>query len=205
MSFHFKFASRAGVGACLQAVLLGLACSVTSAQTVPGEPPALRTVAALDLARYQGTWYQLALYPNRFQAQCVGNTRAHYALQGDGTVRVTNLCRTSDGSTSEAVGQARPAKSAVVKQGQLVPPQLEVRFAPAWLSWLPRVWGDYWVIQLAEDYRYVVVGEPQRAFLWVLARNPTLPEADWLAIDQRLKEQGYDPSRLVREKQLPAP
>ncbi len=165
----------------------------------PASQP-LTTVASVDLPRYQGTWYQLALVPNRFQAQCVANTRATYALQADGTVRVTNQCRMANGQESEAIGQARPAASATVKQGQLVPPQLEVRFAPQWLSWLPMVWGDYWVIQLAADYRYVVVGEPKREFLWVLARSTSLTDADWMAINTRLKEQGYDPARLVREK-----
>ena len=165
----------------------------------PASQP-LTTVASVDLPRYQGTWYQLALVPNRFQAQCVANTRATYALQADGTVRVTNQCRMANGQESEAIGQARPAASATVKQGQLVPPQLEVRFAPQWLSWLPMVWGDYWVIQLAADYRYVVVGEPKREFLWVLARSTSLTDADWIAINTRLKEQGYDPARLVREK-----
>ncbi len=163
----------------------------------------LTTVASVDLSRYQGTWYQLALVPNRFQAQCVAHTRATYALQADGTVRVTNQCRMANGQESEAIGQARPAASATVKQGQLVPPQLEVRFAPQWLSWLPMVWGDYWVIQLAADYRYVVVGEPKREFLWVLARSTSLTDADWTAINTRLKEQGYDPARLVREKHTP--
>lgn len=165
----------------------------------PASQP-LTTVASVDLPRYQGTWYQLALVPNRFQAQCVANTRATYALQADGTVRVTNQCRMANGQESEAIGQARPAASATVKQGQLVPPQLEVRFAPQWLSWLPMVWGDYWVIQLAADYRYVVVGEPKREFLWVLARSTSLTDADWIAINTRLKEQGYDPARLAREK-----
>ena len=163
----------------------------------------LTTVASVDLSRYQGTWYQLALVPNRFQAQCVAHTRATYALQADGTVRVTNQCRMANGQESEAIGPARPAAAATVKQGQLVPPQLEVRFAPQWLSWLPMVWGDYWVIQLAADYRYVVVGEPKREFLWVLARSTSLTDADWTAINTRLKEQGYDPARLVREKHTP--
>ena len=165
--------------------------------------PALTPVASIDLARYQGTWYQLALIPNRFQAQCVANTRATYALQEDGTVQVTNQCRTADGQESKAIGQAKPAADARVNQGQLVPPQLKVRFAPQWLAWLPMVWGDYWVIQLATDYRYAVVGEPKREFLWVLARNTSLTEADWLAINSRLKEQGYDPAQLVREKHNP--
>ena len=103
----------------------------------------------------------------------------------------------------QAVGEARPARTAVLSGNQLSPPQLQVRFAPAWLSWLPMVWGNYWVIQLAPDYRYVVVGEPSREFLWVLARDTQLNAADWLTIESRLKEQGYDPAKLVRERHLP--
>ena len=193
--------------ACTFALVTGFLAPFFSAslraQTADAVQQPLTTVARIDLPRYQGTWYQLALYPNRFQAQCVANTRATYALQDDGTVRVTNQCRTADGKESEAIGQARPAASTQVNQGQLAPPQLQVRFAPQWLSWLPMVWGDYWVIELAGDYRYVVVGEPKREFLWVLARSTSLTDADWLAITTRLKEQGYDPARLVREKHAP--
>ena len=80
----------------------------------------------------------------------------------------------------------------------VAPAKLEVRFAPAWLGWLPFLWGDYWVIDLADDYRYAVVGEPSREYLWVLAREPRLPDADWQKIVARLPALGYDPSRLVR-------
>jgi apolipoprotein D and lipocalin family protein len=162
---------------------------------------ALQPIASIDLARYQGVWHQVALYPNRFQKMCVSNTRATYALEeGGNTVRVTNQCRTAEGKEVQAVGQARLNKEAAVVQGQLSPPKLQVRFAPQWLSWLPMVWGNYWVIQLGPDYRYAVVGEPAREFLWVLARETQLSATDWAAIEARLKEQGYDPARLVREK-----
>ena len=133
----------------------------------------------------------------------MSDTRAVYSLLDDGTVRVANQCRGADGQAVEAIGQAKPAGSATVQQGQLVPPKLKVRFAPQWLAWLPMVWGDYWVIQLAADYRYVVVGEPKREFLWVLARATALTDADWSAIQARLKEQGYDAAQLVREKHHP--
>lgn len=175
----------------------------TAAQPTPQTATELATVASVDLSRYQGTWYQLALYPNKFQARCASDTRATYTLQDDGTVRVANQCRGADGQAVEAIGQAKPAGSSTVVQGQLVPPQLKVRFAPQWLAWLPMVWGDYWVIQLASDYRYVVVGEPKREFLWVLARNTSLTPADWSAIQARLKDQGYDPNLLIREKHSP--
>jgi apolipoprotein D and lipocalin family protein len=166
-------------------------------------PARLTTVPSIELARYQGVWHQVALYPNRFQKMCASNTRATYALEQGGTVSVTNQCRSPEGKEVQAVGQARPAAAAQITNGLITPPQLQVRFAPAWLSWLPFVWGNYWVIQLAPDYRYAVVGEPSREFLWVLARETQLSATDWSSIESRLKEQGYDPTKLVREKHLP--
>jgi apolipoprotein D and lipocalin family protein len=163
----------------------------------------LATVPSIDVLRYQGTWHQLALYPNRFQQACASNTRAIYTLLGEGQLQVLNQCRSADGKTVQVIGQARPAHAAVLSGKQLSPPQLQVRFAPQWLSWLPMVWGDYWVIQLADDYRYAVVGEPSREFLWVLARETQLNAADWARIESRLKEQGYDPAKLVRETHMP--
>ena len=185
----------------LMAVASFLACVAGSAFAQTAAP--LMPVQSIDLARYQGVWYQLALYPNRFQKMCASNTRATYALESGGTVRVTNQCRTLEGRNVQADGQARPSRSAAIREGQLIPPQLEVRFAPEWLSWLPFVWGNYWVIQLDADYRYAVVGEPTREYLWVLARETQLSATDWSAIEARLKEQGYDSAKLVRELQLP--
>ena len=58
--------------------------------------------------------------------------------------------------------------------------------------------GDYWIIDLGPDYEYAVVGHPSRDYLWVLSRTPRM-EADLYArILERLKRNGYDPSRLVR-------
>ena len=55
--------------------------------------------------------------------------------------------------------------------------ELEVRFAPAWLSFLPFVWADYWVIALDRDYQWAIVGEPDRDYLWFLTREPTVDAA----------------------------
>lgn len=187
-------------------ILCGIACSVIlalSAQAAEPTQQPLLAVASIDVERYQGTWHQIALYPNKFQKSCVSNTRAQYALQPGGELQVINQCRGNDGKDMKVQGTARPADAASITQGQLSPPQLQVRFAPAWLAWLPVVWGDYWVIQLAPDYRYAVVGEPKREYLWVLGRDTQLSAADWASIQTRLKEQGYDPAKLVREKHLP--
>ena len=93
-------------------------------------------VARLDVPRYMGTWHEIAKYPNWFQRRCVGDTSARYSQQPDGTVQVLNRCRREDGSFDEALGQARQI-------GAADSPMLQVRFAPAWLSFVPLVWGDY--------------------------------------------------------------
>ncbi|MBC7490293.1 MAG: lipocalin family protein, partial [Glaciimonas sp.] len=79
--------------------------------------------------------------------------------------------------------------------------KLKVRFAPAWTAWLPFVWGDYWVLDLASDYSYAVVGEPGRNYLWVLSRTPNLPDVMYQAGLAKVAAQGFDVSKLVRTKQ----
>lgn len=149
----------------------------------------LRPVAALDVPRYMGTWFEIAKFPNRFQKPCVGATKADYSLRPDGLVQVTNRCRLATGAVSEAIGVAR-------QLGAATSPKLEVRFAPAWLSWLPFVWGDYWVIDLDASYQLVAVSEPTRAYLWVLARTPHVDPAAYQALLDRLALKGFDVSKL---------
>jgi apolipoprotein D and lipocalin family protein len=79
---------------------------------------------------------------------------------------------------------------------------LKVRFAPAWLSWLPQVWGDYWVIDLDDDYQLAAVSEPSREYLWVLSRTPRVDANTYNALLKRLSAQGFDLSKLERSPQL---
>ena len=167
---------------------------VTTVVTASATEPPLTTVGSVDVARYAGLWYEIANYPNRFQKICVRNTTAEYTLRDDGNVRVVNRCDTADG-TSNVDGLARRVGGNTDK--------LEVSFLPAALRWLPIGWGDYWVIGLAPDYRYAVVGEPSRKYLWVLSRTPTLSAEDRRAIDALLRERGYDPALLVATAQDP--
>ena len=132
----------------------------------PSEAP-VQTVPAVDLTRYVGDWFEVARFPNRFQRQCAGEVTANYTRRADGRITVVNRCRTGDGTRTEAQGIARvvePRTSA----------KLKVRFAPAVLSFLPFVWGDYWILGIADDYSWAVVGSPERKYLWILARTPTL-------------------------------
>ena len=162
-----------------------LACAATLAQAA--EP--LTTVPALDVPRYMGTWYEIAKFPNWFQKKCVSNTRANYGLRSDGTVQVTNRCKTASGEIDEAVGAAR-------QMGPATSPKLQVRFAPAWLSLIPAVWGDYWVVVLEDNYQWVAVSEPSRQFLWILSRTPRMEPKAYADLLLRLAALGLDVQKL---------
>ena len=162
------------------------------------EPAALQSIERLDLPRYLGTWYEVARFPNRFQKQCVADSRAEYQITPEGAVRVVNQCRLADGRVEKAVGQARQI-------GAADSPRLQVRFAPAWLSFIPAVWGDYWVIDLDESYQLAAVSEPRREYLWVLSRTPSVPTSLYEGLLKRLAAQGLDVGRLERSPQGPTP
>ncbi|MBU0509276.1 lipocalin family protein [bacterium] len=157
--------------------------------------PPLEAVSEMDLHRYLGTWYEIARLPNRFQSQCAGDVTATYSLFDDGDIRIVNRCRTENGQMDEAEGRAKQARA----DGPNT--KLKVRFAPAFLSFLPFVWGDYWIIELAPDYSYAAVGEPTRKFLWILARTPAMDETTLQKILDQVKGKGYDLTGLIRTQQ----
>jgi apolipoprotein D and lipocalin family protein len=174
----------------LFAAMLILGAALPSA----AEPAPLRIVPSVDLNRYAGSWYEVARLPNRFQTKCAGEVVAKYTPRPDGRITVANSCRLSDGKTNEAVGVARRV------DGQ--PPSiLEVRFAPAFLSFLPAVWGDYQIIALGQDYDHAVVGTPDRAYLWILSRTPQMDPALYQRLLGAAGSQGFDVAKVVPTRQ----
>jgi apolipoprotein D and lipocalin family protein len=153
-------------------------------------PATVRTVESVDLTRYAGDWYEIARYPNRFQEKCTGDVRATYARREDGRIDVTNRCREADGEVSDAKGIARVVDTKTSAK-------LKVRFAPAFLSFLPMVWGDYWIIGLAPDYSWAVVGSPDRKYLWILGRQTSLSAEQLKEAHAAITANGFDVSRLV--------
>jgi apolipoprotein D and lipocalin family protein len=147
-------------------------------------------VPHVDFDRYQGTWHEIARFPNRFQKKCVGDVTATYSLRNDGKLDVLNRCRVGDGSYISARGIARTT-------GKNQPnSMLKVRFAPGFLSFLPVVWGDYHVLILASDYSYAAVGSPDRRYLWILARNPAMAASTYREIVEEVRAKGFDVEQL---------
>ena len=162
-----------------------LACSLPCllCACASGPPPAtLEVVPRVDLGRYAGRWYEIASFPQRFQRGCT-DSRADYRLRDDGTVEVRNSCLRG-GRVDTAEGRAWVV-------GTTTGAKLKVSF-----FWPFR--GDYWIVDLDPDYRWAVVGHPDRTYGWILSRTPAMDEETYQGILGRLREQAYDTGRFVR-------
>lgn len=164
------------LAAVLGMVLLG-ACT-----HVPAGPP-LKTVSNVDLQKYLGTWYEIATIPAWFEKDCTAVT-ATYSLRPDGKIKVVNQCRkkTLDGPLNKIEGRAWIADGKDASK-------LKVSFF-LWFA------GDYWIIELDHDYRYAVVGSPNRKFLWILSRAPSMDESLYQTLLQRIAGHGYDITKI---------
>lgn len=159
-------------------------CASSTSQTPP------LTVGNVDLDRYQGTWYELARLPMFFQRKCV-QSEAHYQRRDDGRLAVTNRCRTLNGDWQQATGEAWP-------QVEGETDKLWVRFdnwASNLLPWFTK--GDYWVLYLDEGYNTAVVGHPDRKYLWLLSRTPTVSTQTQAHLLAEAHRRGYDTSQLI--------
>jgi lipocalin len=144
----------------------------------------LKTVDYVDLERYQGKWYEITKIPNRFEKNLIYVT-ANYTLKENGKIKVLNDgYNTKKGKYEKAVGEAKvngPGKLGV--------------------SFFKPFYGDYYIMELDEDYQWVLVGSPSRDYLWILARTPQISEELTTELSKRAENAGFDISRLERMEQ----
>jgi len=143
----------------------------------------LPTVASVDLARFAGTWHEIARLPEPFEAPCAGQPSAHYALRGQ-RIEVVNRCVDQNGRERISRGAMR----AVADGGNA---KLKVTFLPSWLQWLPFAWADLWVLHLDDDYDTALVGHPNRRHLWVLSRSHRLQPERLAVLTQLAAKLGF--------------
>lgn len=152
-------------------------------------PP--RTVDAVDLNRYQGTWYEIARLPLIYQKDCLQSEAVYQLNAAKNEMSVTNRCTTAQGGLKEAQGTAWPQE-----QGQTS--RLWVRFHNFISDWFPSIMrGHYWVLYLDPDYQVSLVGTPDREHLWLLARTPSLSPSEREKAFKVATEQGYDLKNLI--------
>ena len=164
----------------MTALLLALVLS----QSPAAAPP---EVARVDLARYAGTWHEQARFDTFFQKGCFAST-ATYTLKADGELKVENRCHQDrpDGTLKGIEGKAWVPDPAV-------PGKLRVQF----------FWpfsGPYWVLEVADDYSWALVGHPERTRCWIFTRAETIDEGLYQQLVEKLRARGYDVSKLLRAR-----
>jgi apolipoprotein D and lipocalin family protein len=165
--------------------LLGVTSTTTST---------VKTVDFVDINKYQGQWFEIAAIPQSFQKKCVKNTNANYSIeQSTGYVVVTNTCTEEDGSLRVADGRARIEDTTTNAK-------LKVTFVKL-AGWIFAFGGDYWILDLEKNYQWVVVGNPDTQYGWILARKPTLSLAELKKAHATLKANGYDTCKLLTSVQ----
>ena len=179
MKFNFKFYPFFFILSLLITFLV-----ISGCQGIPNKTsPELQVVPHVDIKRYLGKWYEIALYPNWFEEGCFRST-AFYEKLVDGQIKVTNRCRMygPDGELNEAIGKA----SIVDNKSNA---KLKVQF-----FWPFK--GDYWIIDLDQEYQYSVVSEPNRQYLWILSRSPNMDKQTLKKLKDKISKKGFDLSYL---------
>ena len=146
------------------------------------------TIKSLDLNRYLGTWYEIARFPHSFEKNLVGVT-ANYSLREDGMIRVLNkgYKKSLDGKLSVAEGKAKipdPNDSG----------KLKVSF-----FWI--FYGDYYILELDENYQYVMIGSSTDKYFWILSRTPQMDESIYQMLLDKARKRGYNLDKLEKVPQ----
>jgi apolipoprotein D and lipocalin family protein len=144
----------------------------------------LPTVKEVDLQRYAGLWYEIARLPNSFEQglECV---TAQYTLKENRKIVVLNK------GFSEKKGSFKTARGKAWLPDEKYPGRLKVSFFWPFA-------GDYYIISLDKDYRYALVGDPSRKYLWVLSRTRELDAALYSTLLETARSNGFDPDKMVR-------
>ena len=154
---------------------------------------AVRSVAALELGRYLGLWFEVGRLPLRFEDDGASDVTAEYSLNDDGTVKVDNRCLNEKGEPTQALGQGIPDDEHAGR--------LKVTFLPDGLRWIPFTKADYWVLRIDDQYRYALVGTPDNKYLWLLSRTPEIPDAVEQDYLDTAREQGFVLDDWIRAEQ----
>ena len=171
------------------AALAFLALLAACASSAP--PAGLAPVALardVDLARFMGDWYVIAAIPTVFEND-VYRPMDSYRLEADGTVATT---------FSFNAGAFDGPRRSYASRGFVIAGSGNAVWSQQY------VWpfeADYRIAWLSADYRQVVVAREKRDHVWIMARTPTLPAADYERLVAFVAAQGYDASRLVRMPQ----
>lgn len=153
----------------------------------------LQTVSSVDLERYLGRWFEVARMEQRFQKGCYDSI-ADYSRRDDGDIKVVNSCSILGKKGKKATGRAWVTDKDTNAK-------LRVQFALTGIK-LSFMSGRYWVLDLAEDYSHVIVGEPSRKYLWILSRSPEIAPQRLEELLKKAELLGYKREEIFLNRDL---
>ncbi len=178
----------------LRLLVLSLILIVAGACTSSGPPPLRGLERPVDLPRFMGPWYVVAYIPIHlpplFSERDAYNGVESYELQADGTIATTYTFRRGgfDGPEKRFTPRARVAN-----------PPLNSEWKMKFFWYLPA--GDFLILHVDETYRTTIIGVPNRRHVWIMAREPALPEPEYQALLDLVAARGYDLAEIERVPQ----
>lgn len=152
---------------------------VSRDQSIP-----LNTVDKVDLNKYIGRWFEAYRLPNWFEDNDCNTVTAEYSIKENGDIRVLNSCYKLADQVNKADGVAYVAD--------------KTTNAKLKVSFFRPFYGDYWIVDLAPDYSWALIGEGSGKYFWILTRDQKLsPETERMLLD-RAKKLGYMTDRLIK-------
>ena len=168
-----------------------VACAVLlNASACASQLPPIKPVAHVDLPHFMGNWYVIASIPTRFEKNAYDALEV-YTLKSNGDVATSFHFREGsfDGEKKDihSTGIVRPGSGNAVWGVQVFWP-LKAQYVVAWLK---------------DDYSQVIVARDARDYTWVMARTPTIPQADYDALLARVQALGYPLDKIRKVPQQP--
>lgn len=154
---------------------------------------AIETVNYVDIQKYSGTWYEHARFENSFQEDCLG-VRATYSILSESKLKVLNECiESKTGKINKAIGRAkiRDKKTNAKLDVTFIPIPI-IRWIPSWFTKS----GNYWVYYLDQDYQNVIVGSPNKDYLWFLGREKEISPQRYEELKDIALSKGFDVEKL---------
>lgn len=160
---------------------LGLGCAVLLGACQGGPVQQMKTVPQADLGQFMGNWYVIANIPP-FIEKDAQNSIESYRRDADGTVDIT--------FTWQKDGDSSADKRKTLKSRGFILDETNALWGVKFWFWPAK--ADYRIVYIAPDYSQTVVAREKRDYVWIMARTPTIPDADYARLLQVVASQGYD-------------
>ncbi|MBT8139079.1 MAG: lipocalin family protein [Gammaproteobacteria bacterium] len=171
----------------LKAMLVSTLILMSACQSTSNMPP-ITTANYVDLERFAGDWYVIANIPTFIETQAY-NAVENYQKPVDGKIATTFTF--NKGGFDGARKVYRPTGFVRENTGNAI-----------WgMQFIWPIKAEYRIVYIDDNYQYTIIGRTKRDYVWLMARQPIIPDADYLRLRQIIDDEGYDLAKLRKVPQ----